>query len=345
MSIVTAQKVFVGLDYHQDSVQVCVMDGTGKTLLNKKCGNAWGEIAAAVQRFGGEVEAAIEACTGAANLAKELVDKAHWSISLGHAGFVSRMKQNPDKTDYSDARLLADLMRVGYLPKVWLAPDRIVELRRLVRFRQQLVNERRSVKLRMRALLRDERIVLPKEEAGNAWTQAWLAQLRDCSRLKPVSQWVMNEQLDRLRELSQRIRQAEQRLTAEVADDALVRKLREQSGIGLITAATMRAEIAQFERFQTGKQLSRFCGLSPRNASSGEKQADAGLIKAGNKALRAVLIEAAHRLLRCDQRWGQLGAKLLLKGKPKSVVVAAVANRWIRWLFHQMQPENLATAA
>ena len=31
MSFVTAQKIFVGLDYHQDSVQVCVMDSAGKS--------------------------------------------------------------------------------------------------------------------------------------------------------------------------------------------------------------------------------------------------------------------------------------------------------------------------
>jgi len=143
-----------------------VRDGQrGQELLNKKCGNASGEIAVAVQRFGDQVEAVIEACTGAA-FGQELAEKAQWSISLGHAGFVSRMKQNPDKTDYSDARLLADLMRVGYLPKVWLAPDRIVELRRLVRFRQQLVNERRSVKLRIRALLRDERLLFAKENSA-----------------------------------------------------------------------------------------------------------------------------------------------------------------------------------
>jgi len=48
-----------------------VRDGQrGQELLNKKCGNASGEIAVAVQRFGDQVEAVIEACTGAANLAK-----------------------------------------------------------------------------------------------------------------------------------------------------------------------------------------------------------------------------------------------------------------------------------
>ena len=85
-----------------------------------------------------------------------------------------------------------------------------------------------------------------------------------------------------------------------------------------------------------------FCGLSPRNASSGQRQADAGLIQAGNRQLRTVLIEAAHRLMRYDERWLKLNHKLRLRGKPGSVVAAAVANRWVRGLFHHMQPENLA---
>ncbi len=36
---------FVGLDYHQDSVQVCVMDASGKILGNRSCGNDWRQIA------------------------------------------------------------------------------------------------------------------------------------------------------------------------------------------------------------------------------------------------------------------------------------------------------------
>lgn len=340
MLSLASELVYVGLDYHQEGVQVCVMDREGRALFNKKMNNSWTEIAAAVGRFEGAPQAAIEACSGAANLARQLAENARWNISLAHPGYVARMKQNPDKTDFSDARMLADLVRVGYLPKVWLAPDRIVELRRLVRYRQQLVNQRRNVKLRIRALLRDERLKL----SSNVWTKAWLAALRDCSLLPSITRWVMNQLLDQLQEFNRRVREVEQRIGEEVADDAIVLKLLEQPGIGLITAATMRAEIAQFERFQTGKQLSRFCGLSPRNASSGEKQADAGLVKAGNQGLRTVLIEAGQRLVRYDERWGVLGARLSAKGKPRSVVVAAVANRWIRWLFHQMQPEKLAIA-
>jgi transposase len=224
---------------------------------------------------------------------------------------------------------------------VWLAPHEIRELRRIVRYRQELVNERRNVKLRIRALLRDERIRLPPE-CGRPWTRAWLAGLRGLDRLGTTSRWILDEQLERLTSLSKRIREVENRLEDLVVDDAVVKKLRTFKGIGLITAAVMRAEIAQFDRFQTGKQLAKFCGVTPRNASSGNRQADAGLLKAGNKQLRMVVIEAAHRLMRLDDRWLKLACRLKQAGKPTCVVIAAVANRWIRWLHHQMQPAALA---
>ena len=161
--------VFVGLDYHQDSVQVCVMDRGGAVLTNRRCANRWAAIRAVAHRHSCRVRAAIEACSGAAELADELVSRAGWSVDLAHPGYIARMKQSPDKTDFGDARMLADLERVGYLPRVWLAPHPIRELRRLVRFRQQMADQRRSCKLRIRALLRDGRVKLPRVKA---WTGA-----------------------------------------------------------------------------------------------------------------------------------------------------------------------------
>lgn len=339
MKIVNAKRLFVGLDYHQDFVQVCVLDESGKVVRNSRVENSRSKIVAAVPA-GAVVHSALEACCGAADLADELAERANWSVGLAHPGFVARMKQNPDKTDYSDARLLADLLRVGYLPKVWLAPAELRELRRLVRFRQQKVNERRNVKLRLRALLRDHRI---KDLDGNPWTQKWLAALAALGELGQDTEWIMQQHLADLTRLNTEIREIEQRLEQRVADDAVVQKLQKFKGIGLITAATMRAEIGRFDRFRTGKQLARFCGLTPRNCSSGNRQSDAGVIQAGNPQLRTVLVEAVHRIMRSDQRWMKLAQQLRARGKHVCVVVAAVANRFVRWLHHQMQPEALAT--
>jgi len=338
MKILSGTRLFVGLDYHQDFVQVCVLDETGKVVMNSRVENDWRKIAAAVPA-GAMVQAAVEACCGAASLADELAERAGWSVSLAHPGFVARMKQNPDKTDYSDARLLADLTRVGYLPKVWLAPAELRELRRLVRYRQQKANERRDVKLRIRAILRDHRI---KIDVARPWTRRWLAALTAVEQIGADTAWILQEHLTSLLRLAREIRDVERRLEERVAGDAVVKKLREQKGIGLVTAATMRAEIGRFDRFQTGKQLARFCGVTPRNCSSGNKQADAGVIHAGNPQLRAVIVEAVHRIIHYDERWMKLAQQMRARGKHVCLVVAAIANRYIRWLHHTMQPEVLA---
>lgn len=331
--------VFVGLDYHQASVQVCVMDQRGEVLANKNGPNDAGAIVRVVERFGQVGGVAIESCSGAADLAEELIGLSGWSVDLAHPGFVARMKQNPDKSDYTDAALLADLERVGYLPKVWLAPHEVRELRRLVRYRQQLANDRRDIKLRIRALLRDQRLRGP---AVRPWTKRWMAWLRSTTEVSEQGRWIIDRQLERLERVCVDITEVEARLKRLAASDSLVHALMEQSGIGPVTAWTIRAEIGRFDRFRSGKQLSRFCGLSPRNASSGARQADAGLIKAGNRHLRAVLIEAAHMLIRFDESWARFAYGLLARGKPKCVIAAAVANRWMRRLYHQMQPGRLA---
>lgn len=126
---------YVGLDYADSVVQVCVLDRTGRVLSNRPVCNDAAELDRRVRRFGGSVRAALEACSGAAHLADELTQRFGWSVMLAHPGYVRRMKQNPDKTDHADAYVLADLVRLGYVPRVWLAPAAVRDLRHLVRYR------------------------------------------------------------------------------------------------------------------------------------------------------------------------------------------------------------------
>lgn len=329
--------VFVGIDYHQDSVQVCVLDGLGRRLANRSVENSAAVVARVATQYGPPARVAIEACCGAADMAEELATTASLPVELAHPGYVARMKRSPDKTDLQDAELLADLARVNYLPTVWLAPESIRQLRRLVRHRTQLVRRRRDVKLRIRGLLRENRLRHPE---ATAWTKAWLAWLEQAAELPPSDRWIVEDHLHELRSLTTRITALEARIQNATQDDPVIERLLTFPGIGFITAVTMRAEIGRFERFDNGKQLARFCGVTPRNASSGARQADAGLIKAGSPELRMVLIELAQRLIhRVRGRWFDLAAQMLQRGKPKNVVVAAIANRFVRWLYYELKRE------
>ena len=327
--------VFVGLDYHQESIQVCVVNQDGAVLENQSVANDAGVVHLLSVRHGVPTRIAIEACCGSADLAESLAVDWNLPIQMAHPGYVSRMKQSPDKTDFGDAHLLADLARVNYVPKVWLAPRETRELRRLIRHRGQLVKRRKETKLRIRAILRDNRL---KYSLARAWTKEWTRWLQEEAALAESDRWILDDHLTELVSLSGRIGAVDAKIKIRTQDDPIVKRLLNEPGVGQVTAVTIRAEVGRFDRFHTGKQLARFCGVTPRNASSGKRQADAGLIRAGNPDLRVVLIELGHRLIRqANSPLAKLVYDMLNRGKPKNVVVAAVANRFVRRLFHTMR--------
>ena len=165
---------------------------------------------------------------------------------------------------------------------------------------------------------------------------AWIVTLP----LGPESQWVLNQELQRFAQVEEAVRQVDQRFAEATQGDPLVEKLLALPGVALVTAVILRAMIGRFDRFRNGKQLSRFCGLTPCNASSGKRQADAGLVNEGNELLRTAMIQLAKRLPGHDARWKELHSRLR-STKPANVATAALANRWLRGVYYQIVPPQL----
>jgi transposase len=328
--------LFVGIDYHQHTIQVCVMDQNRSILVNQAVANNAEVVFSLVAPFGSTIHAAIEACTGAANFAEEL-RKLGWNIELAHPGYVARMKQTPDKSDWTDAKLLADITRAGYVPKVWLAPADIRKLRDLVRYRAGLVKQRTQAKLRLRALMRQHRLTCPH----GPWTikgKGWLLQEQNVgSHLL----FLFQNHFEDIDYFDKKIFQVENRMVAYMQNDDMVKRLLQQKGIGLITALTLRALIGDFTRFRTGKQLSHFCSVTPCNNSTGGKTTTSGLIRCGDDLLRQVILETAHRLIRYDGHWKRFAEHLRAERKKPCVIAAAVANRWTRRRLYQMTGRSI----
>jgi len=327
--------IVVGLDYHNQSVQVAIMHASHipELLANQSLPNDAAAIERFAAKFGTVERCGIESCGGAANLAQELISKAAWTVDLAHSGIASRMKNNPDKSDYADSHVIADLERVGYLPKVWLAPERLREFRTVVRERTSLAKDQRRLKQQVGAVLREHRVTCPQRP--RAWSKPW-TQWAATVELPAPSRWVINQKLKRLQQRHQDLILVEAYLAELTRADPVITRLAKTRGIGPVTAWILGAYVGDFSRFKNGKQLARYCGLSPRNASSGQKQADAGLIEFANNDLRSALIEVAWCLIRYNPRWKTLANNLRARGKTGSIVAAAVANRFVRGLWREM---------
>src|ERR1700689_3323144 len=94
--------VFVGLDYHQDSIQVCVLNQQGDVLLNRSAKNDCPSAGRIIRRLGVVQRVGIEALCGAADFGEELVQEMGWNVSLVHPAYLARIKSSSFKTDFSD---------------------------------------------------------------------------------------------------------------------------------------------------------------------------------------------------------------------------------------------------
>ena len=327
--------VYVGLDYHSKSVQVCVMDQAGKILCNRRQESLLPDVISTIEPLGDVQRVAIEACSGAADFGDHLNRAVGWKVSLAHAGIVSRMRSSVDKSDNSDARVLADLCRTNFLPEVWLPPQDIREMRALVMRRHQRTEAIQQCKLRIRAFLRDKRLTCPSE-TGRPWTISYMMWLRHLT-LPPMLRLVLDDLLDEHESFKRSRDGLDRMLKTQAERDDHIQRLMRIKGEGLVTACILRAVIGRFDRVRNAKQFSRYCGLTPRNASSGERIADAGIVRAGSPVLKTMLIQVAHRVARYDERWRQAFRAMVERGKPSCVAIVAVANRWCRSTWHELK--------
>ncbi len=101
-----------------------------------------------------------------------------------------------------------------------------------------------------------------------------------------------------LEPLNREITAADERLAAVAAADPVVARLRTAPGIGPVTAVAFVATLDAVTRFASAHHVEAYLGLTPREYSSGEQQHRGRITKTGSPRMRALLVEAAWRVLR-----------------------------------------------
>ena len=198
------------------------------------------------------------------------------------------------KTDRRDAMKLARLLRAGELTPIWV-PDKAHEaFRTLLRAREAVVMDRTRARHQVSKLLLCRGVMPP--EGTNAWTERHERWLNTLEWEDPSERLVFCEYRQRIRESADRVLRFEKHIQEAVQmtpySSAIV-ALQCLRGFGLITSATVYAELGAVARFARPSQLMSYAGLVPGEYSSGTKTRRLSITKAGNSHLRRVLVEAA----------------------------------------------------
>jgi transposase len=218
---------------------------------------------------------------------------------LGHdclvaaPSLIPRKSGDRVKTNRRDAVSLARLLRAGELTGVWAPDERHEAMRDLVRARAAAAADLRVKRQQVSALL----LRLGRHYPGKTtWGRAhvtWLMSQKLAHREQRIA---FEEMLLALRETQARIKRLEQAIAASVPDWSLagtVTALMALRGVDLIAAATLLSEIGDLGRFRSPRQLMAWLGLTPSEASSGERVRRGAITKTGNGRARRMLVECA----------------------------------------------------
>jgi transposase len=276
------------------------------------------------------------------------------------------------KTDRRDARKLGELLRGGLLTEVHPPSEEEEALRDLCRCRTDVVEDLLRARHRMSKFLLRRHCIYT--QSGNHWGTRHMAWLRAVRFEDPASQGTFDSYLLGIDQLEERLL----RLETQIAELGSQEPYREQvgwlrcfRGIDTVTAVSLVAELHDFRRFRSARELTSYLGLVPSEHSSGLSERRGSITKAGNGHARRLMVEAAwhnrHRPAislplrkrrsgqptwvlsiadRAQERLWRRWSRMTFKGKPSQKVVVAMARELVGYLWAVLQgPEVLGTDA
>jgi transposase len=320
---------FVGCDVHKRTAVFTILFPDGKLQSTFTIPVTRESLTAFAERqLGSGDHLAMEATTNTwavAGLLQPFVKE----IVIGNPLKVRAIAEAKIKTDKVDSRVLAELLRCDYLPRVWQPDKETQRLRRLTHRRSALVSDRTRLKNRLHAILHHTLVPLPECDLFSKKGIAWLRQV-------PLAQEEAMARESDLRLLEQtelEIAQLDDLLMREAWQDEKVRLVMSIPGIDYTVAQTCLAAIGDISRFANGKKLAAYLGLNPSTRQSGEHCYHGKITKQGNAHARWLLVQAAQHL---GQYRGPLGQTMrkIIKRKNRSVAVVACARKLAVLLWH-----------
>ena len=284
---------YAGLDVSLESTSICIVGGSGQIVRESKAASEpevlidWfrshGTSMVRIGLEAGPLSQWLFAALKAAGLPVELIETRHVRAAF---------KAITVKTDRSDARGIAHLMRMGWFRPVHCKSLPAQEVRALLTTRKLLQTKRHDIDMSLRGVLRGfglkVGVTTPKTFEGRA---------RDLVVGHPTLVVVVEALLSARAALEKEFKAIDRRLLAQSRSDVRVRTLMSVPGVGALVALTFVSAIDDPTRFRSSRMVGAHFGLTPTKYQSGETDVTGRISKVGDHGVRVALYEAANVIL------------------------------------------------
>ena len=313
----------VGVDLAKSVFQVHGIDAQGQVVLRKRLSRS-----KLLSFFAGLPRCLIgmETCASANYWARELMALGH-EVRLMPPQYVKPYVKR-SKNDASDAEAICEAVTRPTMRFVGVKSTEQQSVLVLHRTRLILTRQRTQIGNAIRAHLAEFGIIAPIGRLGLDRLLAVIADESD-QRVPVSARACLAMLVDQYRLVLDHLLETDRAIRMHSRASELGRRLQEIPGVGPLVASALVATVPDAKVFRTGRSLSAWIGLVPRQNSSGGKERLGGITKAGDTYLRKMLFVGAMAVIRHAERFGTRKPwliKLLARRHPR-IAAIALANK------------------
>lgn len=313
----------VGLDLAKSVFQVHGVDVSGKVIVRQRLSRA-----KLLAFFSGLPRCLVgmETCASANYWARELMKLGH-EVKLMPPQYVKPYVKR-QKNDASDAEAICEAVTRPTMRFVGVKSLEQQSVLVLHRTRLTLTRQRTQIGNTIRAHLAEFGIVAPVGRLGLDRLLAVVADETD-PRVPASARACLAMLADQYRLVLAHLLGTDRAIKADSRATELGRRLQEIPGVGPLVASALVAAVPDPHVFRSGRSLSAWLGLVPRQNSSGGKERLGGITKAGDTYLRRMLFVGAMAVIRYAERHGTRRpwlVELMARRHPRAAAIA-LANK------------------
>lgn len=238
---------------------------------------------------------AIEACGACHYWARAFSQLGH-TVMIIAPQYVAQHRIG-NKNDFNDAQALAD---VAQREDVRIVPPKSIEqqdAQLLHRVRERYVKQRTALGNQIRGLLAEYGVVIPR--GVSSLRKALPFVLEDSeNELSSLVRMMLDELNNELISWDDKIKNIDKFFVQQARENEQCQKLQTMTGVGPLISSILWVALGDGKNFKNGRHFAAWCGLVPKQHSTGDKARLLGISKRGNAYLRTPLINGARSALK-----------------------------------------------
>jgi len=281
---------YTGIDLHSNNSVISVIDDTDKVVAEKRLPNDLAKILAFLEPHKAEMDGVVVESTYNWYWLVDGLQEAGYTVHLANTTAIKKYEGLKHSSDETDARHLAQMLRLRILPTGSILPTLHRDTRDMARKRLQLVNMRTMQILSVETMLSR---TTGKRLASNQIKRLQVNDVPGLGLREDVA-LALQANIAVIEVLQRQITELEQHLQDRVGSQDDYKRLKSVPGIGTVLATTILLETGSIDRFAGPGNYASYARCVSSEYTSNGKKKGTGNTKNGNKYLSWAFVEAAH---------------------------------------------------